>query len=239
MNNISCKISSSSSLREFPSPKYATNKLLESGTDYGWVEARLEYNGNKENLNYDERKTIEYFMEDVAHYFFNSVIYAGMPDFYAIGGNSKASLKNKIRTYKGFFPYKGTIRGSGKFLEKEISVDDKYSRFVGVAAVTKENFEECTSFGGCGAWVYSPSNLVNDETLNVIRDVISMDNGKLVFCYFETAVKYYCANENTFIQVIWDRNDYESSVIGICNKNSVASTEKIFQRAVGIFEESY
>lgn len=55
--------------------------------------------------------------------------------------------KDKVRSYKGVFPYKGEIK-QGSYLEREVEIEPKWTIIFGMAQITDKNKNECFSIAG-------------------------------------------------------------------------------------------
>ncbi len=99
--------------------------------------------------------------------------------------------KNRVRSYKKLFPYKGQIK-QGDHIEFELELEEGWSYFVGMAPITKDNKDECFALAKdfMQAFVLIPgeptTNVYSREFLEAIipcldtRGSISIDYLKLI-----------------------------------------------------------
>jgi hypothetical protein len=92
------------------------------------------------------------------------------------------SLRSRIRSYKGVFPYKGEIK-KGEYIEFEFEFEASTTFFGGMAPVTRDNREECLALVGLWGFIVIASgsgratNIYTREFLESIINCLDTKGG--------------------------------------------------------------
>ena len=159
---------------------------------------------------------------DYLYKLFYSAIYDLLPtmesNIYLIKVEDGPQLKSKIRSFKGLLP-KG-IKGKGKYIEKEISLDNKYSIMASIIELEKNNYGIIEAVWG----IYNTCIICSDKsdfyTDSFLSDIPYqfMDGNEMRYLNFLKFVIFFCPRGDVLVRFGGDGGDQEITLQLFCKK---------------------
>jgi hypothetical protein len=167
---------------------------------------------------YDYRITLDSLFQEYEK-FVDKIITLMTFKTYVVISDFKAEKINRLRSYKGILP-KG-IKEYG--VQKEITISDGLSIIIGFVEVNQTNFKKtlkCFTEGEAIFMINTPSNMVNDKSLEHIVRKCMNHNGRSVINFISLIYFFNDADDIVF-RMGGDGGDRYVSLQIFCCKNKV------------------